>query len=71
MTQWQAAFKVKSFKAAIIRRKWLGGGGGRRSEVTGGRATSQKMKHAKLVPLFDCNNKFCCHNFPVLSDACI
>ena len=25
MTQWRSAFKVKSFKAAIIRRKWLGG----------------------------------------------
>ena len=22
-TQWRAAFRVKSFKAAVIRRKWL------------------------------------------------
>ena len=46
-TQWWTAFKVKSFKAAVIRRKWLGGeggggGGGRRLEVTGGRVTSQR-----------------------------
>ena len=46
--QWQAAFRVKSFKADVIRRKWLGvgggvgegGGGGRRLEVTGRRAKS-------------------------------
>ena len=45
-TQWQAAFRVKSLKAAVIRWGWLGGegggGGGRRFEVAGGRATSQR-----------------------------
>ena len=39
-TQWRAAFRVKSFKAVVIRRRWLvggegGGGGGRVGE--GGR----------------------------------
>ena len=54
-----AAFRVKSFKAAVIRRKWLGGGGcgggggggrggGRRLEVTDGRATSQKINKSGL-----------------------
>ena len=48
-TQWRAAFRVKSFKAVVIRRKSLGGGGGvegrgggRTLKVTGGRATSQR-----------------------------
>ena len=27
-TKWRAAFRVKSFKAAVIRRKWVGRGGG-------------------------------------------
>ena len=27
-TQWGAAFRVKSFKAAVIRRQWLGEEGG-------------------------------------------
>ena len=27
-TQWRAAFRVKSFKAVVIRGKWAGGGGG-------------------------------------------
>ena len=45
-TQWWAAFKVKSFKAVVVRRKWGGGGGGgggngRRLEITSGGATSQ------------------------------
>ena len=50
MTQWRAAFRVKSFKAAV-RRKWWegggggGGGGGRRLEVTDGRSTSQDYGH--------------------------
>ena len=29
-TPWRAAFRVKSFKVAVIRRKWLGGGQGER-----------------------------------------
>ena len=49
-TQWQAAFRVKSFKAVVVRREWLrrggggggGRGGGRRLEVTGRRAMSQR-----------------------------
>ena len=28
MTQWRAAFWVKSFKVAVIRRKWFWGGDG-------------------------------------------
>ena len=28
-TQWRAAFRAKSFKAAVIRRKWLEVGGRR------------------------------------------
>ena len=46
-TKWRAAFRVKSFKVAVIRWKWLGGegegggGDGRRLEVAGGRATLQ------------------------------
>ena len=28
-TQWGAAFRVKSFKAVVIRRKWFVGEGGR------------------------------------------
>ena len=57
-TEWRAAFRVKSFEAAVIRRNWLGrgergegGGGGRRLEVTGGRATWQapvSVDHAYL-----------------------
>ena len=34
-TQWRAAFRVKSFKAVVIRRKWWGGGGGRKGEGGG------------------------------------
>ena len=37
-TQWRAAFRVKSFKAAVIRRGCLGGGeggGGGSSEIRG------------------------------------
>ena len=33
-TQWRAAFRVKSFKAAVIRKKWLEGG--ERGEVVVG-----------------------------------
>ena len=45
-TQWWAAFRVKSFKAAVIRGKLSGGGrgggGGWRLEIAGGGATSQR-----------------------------
>ena len=49
-TQWRAAFRVKSFKAVVIRGKLLGegdgggggGGGGWRLEIAGGGATSQR-----------------------------
>ena len=44
-TQWRAAFRVKSFKAVVIRRKLSGeggGGGGWRLEIAGGGATSQR-----------------------------
>ena len=48
-TQWQAAFRVKSFKAVVIRGKLSGergggggGGGGWRLEIAGGGATSQR-----------------------------
>ena len=48
-TQWRAVFRVKSFKADVVRREWLGvgegeggRGSGRRLEITGGGATSQR-----------------------------
>ena len=54
MIQWRAAFRIKSFKAAVISRKWGGGGGGggggMRLEVTGGRVTSQNMTEAPKIP---------------------
>ena len=61
-THWRADCRFKSFKAAVIRRKWLGerrgrgrgggggGGGGRRLEVTGGRATWQTHELKKIFP---------------------
>ena len=52
-TQWRTAFRVKSFKAVVIRGKLPGekegdggegggGGGGWRLEIAGGGATSQR-----------------------------
>ena len=45
-TQWRAAFRVKSFKAVVIRGKLSGeeggGGGGWRLVIAGGGATSQR-----------------------------
>ena len=35
-TQWRAAFKVQSFKAVVIRRKWFGVGWGEGGEVVVG-----------------------------------
>ena len=55
-TKWQAAFRVKYFKVAVIRWKWLGGegggGGGRRFGVTGGGASPKQCSNALFFFLF-------------------
>ena len=49
-TQWRATFKVKSFKAALFRRKWLGGGGGGVSVVPRVRNQSKQGASPVLHP---------------------
>ena len=50
-TQWRAAFRVKSFTAAVIRRQWLerGGGGGRGCWLPNVPATCERGEGGELV----------------------
>ena len=50
ITQWQAAFRFKSFKAVVIRKKWLGGGGG--EMVVGDQRSLVEEPHRRCFSAF-------------------